>query len=462
MSLVKHITIWTVVVIMIALLLSCTRGPVDPIQQYGNISGYVRGMETQKAIDGATVTLVGQEYQVSRSGIYVFSNVPEGSHILKVEKVGFHPYNILIQIVDNTVHNVYMAKMIEYRDISGHVYLDGSSIPVPDAVVICGNVYDTTDSEGSYYLNNVLAQTHKLIVLKNHYISFETRVMLENDTIIPIYLASAQLSGIVKHRLFGPIEGARVMVGEASTFTISDGSYVLPTAPQGTHQITVSHPDYDSNTDIITIGVNGITYDMVLTKFFCDTIPVELDASIYYSQFDGCSDCPEWGDSDYNSGLEEQLKLEYYLKTEPGPPLNTFVAKTRILLELPTMPEGVGRLNITSGNLLLHPVGEYQSTEFVSMRTATQGSDIWEENSVTWANSPSPSALLLSAEQMQPGQPLSFDIISLFSYLYDERVSITLQKEEIGQADPAQRLAFWSSEAPEPSLRPMIVLKYSY
>jgi hypothetical protein len=286
--------------------------------------------------------------------------------------------------------------------------------------------------------------------------------MLENDTIIPIYLASAQLSGIVKHRLFGPIEGARVMVGEASTFTISDGSYVLPTAPQGTHQITVSHPDYDSNSDKITIGVNGITYDMVLTKFICDTIPVELDASIYYSQFDGCSDCPEWGDSDYNSGLEEQLKLEYYLKTEPGTPLKTFVAKTRILLELPTMPEGAERLNISVGNLLLHPVGEYQSTEFVSMRTATQGSDIWEENSVTWANSPSPSALLLSAEQMQPGQPLSFDIISLFGYLYDERVSIILQKEEIGQVDPAQRLAFWSSEAPEPSLRPMIVLKYSY
>ena len=101
MSLIKHCAIWTIVVVMIAVLLSCTRGPVDPVQQYGDISGYVRGTGSQKAIDGAIVKLSDKTYYVSRSGIYIFSNVPEGYHVLEVEKAGFQPYSILIKVVDN-------------------------------------------------------------------------------------------------------------------------------------------------------------------------------------------------------------------------------------------------------------------------------------------------------------------------------------------------------------------------
>ena len=462
MSLFKHGTIWTVVVILMAVQLSCTRGPVDPVPQYGDISGYVRGDESQKAIDGASVTLVDQTYQVSRSGIYMFKDIPEGYHMLEAQKAGFHPYRLLIRVVDNTVHNVYMSKMIEYRDISGRVYLNGSSIPVPDVVVICGDVYDTTDAEGGYYLNDITAQTHKLFALKNHYISFETRVMLESDTTIPIPLASAPVTGVVEHRLYGLIDGAKVEIGEASTFTMSDGSYELPTAPQGTHSIIVSHPDYDSTGRQITIGVGGGQYDVIVTRSICDTIPVEQDASITYSQLEGCLDCPDWGDVDRNYGSAEELKLEYFLKTEPGPPLTTFVAQTRILLELPPLPDGAGRLNMSGVSLLLHPAVEYQHVEYVSMRTTTPGSDLWDENSVTWANGPLPSSLLFAAELAQPDQTLSFNVMPLYNDFNAGGLSVVLQKEEVGWADPAQRLAFWSSEAPVPGLRPVIVVKYSY
>lgn len=462
MSLIKCGTIWTVVVLLMALSLSCTRGPVEPIPQYGDISGYVRGFESQRAIAGATVTLVDQTYQVSRSGIYIFKDIPEGFHTLKAQKAGFHPYRILIKVVDNTVHNVYMDKMIEYRDISGHVYLDGSSIAVHDAVVICGDVYDTTDAEGYYHLKDVTAQTHKLVVRKNHYVSFEARVMLENDTTIQIYLASAQLTGVVEHRLYGLIEGAKVEVGEAVAFTASDGFYHLPTAPQGTHQIVVSHPDYDSTRQQVTIEASGGRHDVIMTVAICDTIPVEQDASITHSQFEGCSDCPDWGDVSQNYGSSEQLKLEYFLKTEPGPPRKTFVAQTRILLQLPQLPEGADRLNMSDISLMLYPAAEHQRTDFVTMRLTASGGILWEENSVTWADGPQPSLLLYAAELVQPGQPLSFDVMPLLKEFGTHGVSVSLQKEEIGLADPAQRLAFWSSEAVDPDLRPMIIVKYSY
>lgn len=462
MSLFKCGTIWTVVVVLTALSLSCTRGPVEPIPQYGDISGYVRGFESQRAIAGATVTLVDQTYQVSRSGIYIFKNIPEGFHTLKAQKAGFHPYRILIKVVDNTVHNVYMDKMTEYRSISGHVRLDGGSIAVPDAVVICGDVYDTTDAEGYYHLKDVTAQTHKLFARKNHYISFEARVMLENDTTIPIHLASAQLTGVVEHRLYGLIEGAKVEVGEAITFTSSNGSYYLPTAPQGTHQIAVSHPDYDSTRQQVTIGADGGRYDVTMTVAICDTIPVEQDASITHSQLEGCSDCPDWGDVDRNHGGAEQLKLEYFLKTEPGPPRKTLVAQTRLLLQLPQLPEGADRLNMSGIHLLLYPAVEHQRTEYVTMRLTASGGTLWEENSVTWADGPRPSSLVYAAELAQQGRSLSFDVMPLLREFGPQGVSVILQKEEIGLADPAQRMAFWSSEAPDPDLRPMIVVKYSY
>lgn len=462
MSKLKGGTIWTVVVILTALSLSCSRGPVEPVPQYGDISGYVRGFESQKAIAGATVTLAGQTYQVSRSGIYMFKNVPEGYHVLEAKKAGFLPYRIGIRVVDNTVHNVYMARKIEYRNISGHVYLDGSSIVVPDVVVICGDVYDTTDTEGYYHLEDITAQTHKLFARKNHYVSFEIRVMLENDTTIPIHLASASLTGVVEHRLYGPIDGAKVEVGEAATFTNSDGSYHLPTAPQGTHQIAVSHPDYDSTGHQVTIGADGGRHDVIMTVAICDTIPVEQDASITHSQFEGCSDCPDWGDVDQNYGSADQLKLEYFLKTEPGPPRKTYVAQTRILLQLPQLPEGADRMNMSDISLLLYSTVELQRTEYITMRLTASDGELWEENYVTWADSPRPSSLLYAAVLVQPGQSVSFDVMPLLKEFGPQGVSVVLQKEEIGPADPAQRLTFWSSEAPEPDLRPMIVVKYSY
>ncbi|MDH4035815.1 MAG: hypothetical protein OEV80_18640, partial [candidate division Zixibacteria bacterium] len=289
-----------------------------------------------------------------------------------------------------------------------------------------------------------------------------TRVMLEKDTTIPIHLASARLIGTVEHRLYGPVQGAKVQVGEAATLTGSDGSYDLLTAPQGTHQITVSHPDYDSTRQQVTIGASGSWHDMILTRSICDTVLVEQDASISLSQFEDCADCPDWGGSDRNYGSAEQLKLEYFFRADPGPPRRSFVAQTRILLTLPPLPEGAGRLNMTGLSLLLHPTEEYQRVEWVSMRAMALGSAAWEENSVTWADGPRPSLLPIAAEQVQPGQPLSFDLKQVYRDFDPEGMSVMLQKEEIGEADPAQRLSFWSSEAPIRELRPAIVVKYSY
>ena len=197
----KHGASSAVLTLLVTMLSGCTPGPVDPVQQYGDISGLIRTSGSHKIIPGAVVVCAEQTYSVSRSGIYIFKEVPEGYHMLTVEKAGFDKYAALIHVLDNTVHNVYMTKLIEYRDISGHVYLDNSSIPVPDAVVVCGSVYDTTATDGGFYLPNVLVDTHGLFVLKDHYVSKELRITLESDTTVDVFMASAPLSGIVTHRI---------------------------------------------------------------------------------------------------------------------------------------------------------------------------------------------------------------------------------------------------------------------
>ena len=457
----KHGASRVVLTLLAAMLLGCSRGPVDPVPQYGDISGYVRTSGSRKAIPGATVVCAGQTYNVPQSGIYIFKKIPEGYHMLTAKKAGFDMYTAFVHVLDNTVHNVYMTEVIEYRDISGHVYLDNSSIPVPDAVVVCGNVYDTTATDGSFHLPNILVDTHRLFVFKNHYVSYESRITLESDTTIDVFMASAPLSGVVTHRVDGAIDNARIVIAEAATYSLSDGSYMLPAAPQGTHTIMITHPDYNTVTHRITVTASENRLDPILTQSICDTLPVVEDASICNSDLDGCLDCPDWGDADDNFGESELLKLEYFLRSEIGPPRVTYDARTRILIGLPPLPENADHDNTSSVKLVLYPAGEQTRTEYVSVRVVKQDGPDWTENSVIWSDGPEYSVLPYTAKLIQPGQQLEVEVMPL----YDSNTpqpSLLLQKEELGEVEPPQRLVFWSSEAAAENQRPVVIVRYSY
>ncbi len=461
MPLFKHGASWAVLMLLVAMLSGCTPGPVDPIQQYGDISGYIRTSGSHKAIPGATVVCSGQTYNVSRSGIYIFKEIPEGYHMLTVEKSGFHEYTSLIHVLDNTVHNVYMTKLVEYRDISGHVYLDNSSIPVPDAAVVCGSVYDTTATDGSFHLPNVLVDTHGFFVFKNHYVSHESRITLESDTTIDVFIASAPMSGVVTHRMDGAVVDVRIEVAEAVTYSSGDGSYRLPAAPQGTHTVVITHPDYDSLTRQFTVVATGNRLDPILTRLVNDTLPVVEDASICDSDLDGCLDCPAWGNADDNFGDSELLKLEYFLRSEIGPPRVTYDARTRFLIGLPPLPENAGYENMSGVKLVLYPACEQTRTEYVTVRMVRQDGPDWTENSVTWSDGPEYSALPYAATLIQPGQQLEVEVMPLYD-TSDEPPGLLLQKEELGEADPPHRLSFWSSEAGVENQRPVVIVTYRF
>ncbi len=459
MPLFKHGASWVVLTLLVTMLSGCTPGPVDPVQQYGDISGYIRTSGSHTAIPGAVVVCAGQTYNVSRSGIYVFKEIPEGYYVLTVEKSGFDKYSALINVLDNTVHNVYMTKLIEYRDISGHVYLDRSNIPVPDAAVVCGSVYDTTASDGSFHLPNVLVDTHRLFVFKNHYVSYESLIALESDTTVDVFMASAPLSGVVTHPMDGAVAGVRIEVAEGVAYSAGDGSYRLPVAPRGTHTVVITHPDYDSLTHQITIVATENRLDLILTRFICDTLPVVEDASITDSDLDGCLDCPAWGDADDNFGDSELLKLEYFLRSEIGPPRVTYDARTRFLIDLPPLPENAGYENMSGIKLVLYPASAQTRTEYVTVRMVKQDGPDWTENSVTWSHGPEYSALPYAATLIQPGQQLEVEVMPLYD-TSDELPSLLLQKEELGVADPPQRLSFWSSEAGADKQRPVVIVTY--
>jgi len=457
----KHSAFWVTLVLACGLSAGCNRGPVDPVPQYGDVSGYVRTSNSKKAIEGATVTCAGQTYTVTRTGIYVFTGVPEGYHLIRSEKVGYDTYTASVRITDNTVHNVYMDKVVEYRDIAGHVYLDNSNIPVEGVSVVCDDVWDTTDADGGYLLQHVLAETHALYAFKNHYISHESRVALVSDTTIDIYLASASLSGTLRHRIDGPVGGARVEIADVAAYSSADGGFRLPVVPRGTHRVTVSHTAYDSLTQTLTIIDGENTLDTFLTRSICDTLPITDDASIAEPDLLGCGDCPAWGDVDENFGQSELLRLEYFLKVDPGPPTETYSARTRVLISLPPLPEEASRLNMSGVRLVLYPVDERQPQEYVSLRPVKGGSDVWSEDVVTWADQPEVSQLLYDAVLARPGQPLTVEVLPLFVDL-GARPSLLLQGEEVGEVDPPRRLSFYSSECPDESLRPVMIVRYSF
>ncbi|PIE88985.1 MAG: hypothetical protein CR997_13385 [Acidobacteria bacterium] len=132
-----------------------------------NLTGKVVDLETQKAIQGATIQLKGQskEQISSKQGLFQFNNLKAGSYSLSVEKTGYLPksitldlradFNLTLELKAQTVYEsmtvsatraVERSTPVVFSDMSSEAIMQEHTVEdVPMLLVGQPNVYSYSD-----------------------------------------------------------------------------------------------------------------------------------------------------------------------------------------------------------------------------------------------------------------------------------------------------------------------------
>jgi len=211
-------------------------------QQY-NVTGTVRDGATGQPVFGAIVSLSrGDNERVARTdqgGGFAFTNVPSGSWMVYVRRLGYEPTRRAIEVqsgtvvqIDFTITRLVALDTVRVRAAPQAIYGVVGVLtaarelrPLPNAtvqVVGLGSMRATTDSGGHFF-----------IALKNP----------------GPYVVRAQAKGFVPQTLsvtLAPHDGAEV-------------AFLMDTALQVSHRLTMAYQDFDDRLKVKGIGSALVT-----------------------------------------------------------------------------------------------------------------------------------------------------------------------------------------------------------
>ena len=84
---------------------------MDPVNLGPSVYGTVLDAATQQPVADASVTIAGRAGATAPNGNYFLSDVPRGTHTLKVTKADYATYSVEVTVEDGYVQkNVHLTK----------------------------------------------------------------------------------------------------------------------------------------------------------------------------------------------------------------------------------------------------------------------------------------------------------------------------------------------------------------
>jgi len=240
---------------------------VDSTQalQTGGVSGHVLDQATLAALGGATVKLIRAgatqaEATTSASGYYAFANLVAGTYTLSVNASGYRNASHDLTLSDSgVVLDFYLSPISpDTYQLSGFVYVQGTTDPIEGASVQVGSRSIVTGSDGHYSVR-LAAGRYVLLVnasgyqIDSHELTFYNSDVVLDFYLIPIPRGTDQLSPVE----FAAIAVTLVAVGGAVAWAMTRvfggrravAPDVAKTAPQDFHKITESPTEYHKITE---------------------------------------------------------------------------------------------------------------------------------------------------------------------------------------------------------------------
>jgi len=441
------------------LMVSCDHDPIQSRTARGEITGQVIDAGTEQAVADVRITCGGRTTLSDDRGRYYLTNIEKGVHDFFAEKEGYQAYAIGLYISSSTNHNFSLSLTVHYGSLSGHVLLGDSDVPVEGATVTCALQTEITGPDGYFSMDSILRETYALKVVKHHYLQYTAWVTIDTDVVHDARMAASTVSGIVSNFIDGPVPGMTVRIGASLTTTDNDGFYRLDPAPQGTHTIIFSHPEYFSRSYEVTIPSTELRHDATVERLITDTLFATHDATISMAEFADCGDCPAWGGNTSNYGNESRLRLEFFLRAKEELPPEAYIGRSRFLIKLPSLPEYVGISDLEYARFEMVPTGEAFEPGYMTVKRLLPGID-WSEDQVTWQTLPEVSSLSYATGPAVGDDTYELDVLPIYTDRLDSYWGLLFQKEETGLAEKVEHISFWSSEAPDSLNRPCVIIQF--
>lgn len=230
-------------------------------------TGTITGLVTTTSgtgLAGATVSGGGVKTTTFTDGSYTLSNVPPGTVTITAALNGYSGASESVTVTAGS--SVKAAPLVlaasSTGSITGHV-VSSTGAGIPGATVSAAGVSTTTDSTGTYTLNNIPTGTQNVTASATNYSSASTTVVVAASTTVTapnITLSSSvgSVTGKVTNTSGAAIVGASVGFGGGTATTDSTGAYTLNNLPTGTIQLVASAAGYSSQTQNVTV-VAGTT-----------------------------------------------------------------------------------------------------------------------------------------------------------------------------------------------------------
>jgi len=240
---------------------------VDSTQalQTGGVSGYVFDQATLAALGGATVKLIRAgaaqaEVTTSASGYYAFANLVAGTYTLSANASGYRNASHDMTLSDSgAVLDFYLSPIPpSIHELSGFVYVQGTTNPIEGAKVQVGESTAVTDADGHYSVR-LAAGSYVLLVnasgyhIDSHDLTFSNSDVILDFYLVPIPRGTHQLSSVEIAAIVGTLLAVGGGIGWAMDRAFGTRRAVAPdvakTTPQDLHKISESPTEYHKITE---------------------------------------------------------------------------------------------------------------------------------------------------------------------------------------------------------------------
>jgi len=163
-----------------------------------------------------------------------------------------------------------------FGSINGQVTDLDTSNPITSAGITTDTGQNgTTDGSGDYTINNVPVGDRTVSVTANNYnpdsksasVTESATTTLNFQLTEQIGGGSGTIKGTVYSSVSGKVSGVTIDVsGGSSAVTNKGGKYTVQNVPEGTRQVTASHPDFAPEVELVTVVAGSrITVNFTLT-----------------------------------------------------------------------------------------------------------------------------------------------------------------------------------------------------
>ncbi len=174
-------------------------------------------------------------------------------------------------------------------DVSGNVFYSGTTIPVSGVTVSIDNVVNTTNSSGTFSLQDIVAGSKTLKAEKTGYDPYSQTINVQQGiSPIDVEMTSAQftfsLTGTVKSSGNNQVlSGVKVTIlnpnntpSKLSSTTDASGYYQVPTVPQGQRTVRFELSNYTTKDATIFIANTNNKYDLIMNSVSNIVLPADI------------------------------------------------------------------------------------------------------------------------------------------------------------------------------------------